>query len=458
MKNPLTIIFLLPAVLSLYYVVRGYIEKAFLYVYLPALLGLPFYYVCQLPHMPPLSAAEAVLIPITVGSLWQLLPKWRFQRMDLWIVLFLVSITLSEFLRENNFTNAIFTIVNGITSMLFPYIAGRLLIEPGLRLRTVKHFVILILFLSVLGLYELRMGLNPYAIAGSHILDFLPWTLQFRNGWARVATSFSDAELAGIAFVVALTLNSWLVYVNKSDLYKGHRVGHYLAKLERYHIPGLILFGMLYATQSRGPLLGAALAFLILQIPRFKRIRLATIVAALILVSVAATAYLYFDRYTSTVAGNVVSEQQASAFYRRQLLDNYKPIIEEGGWLGWGERSRPMVHGQESIDNEFLLIQVQQGRLGIILFLLIGFDSIWRLVSYIWRFKKREDIYFAICLLAALLSLAATLSTVYLGEQLPQIAFLLIGWSQSLQEDEPDQAYRTAQSIAEKFAFRRVFA
>ncbi len=453
MKNPASIIFLLPALVSLYYVLRGHTEKAFLRVFLPTLVGLPFYYGCQLPHLPPISASEAVLIPITAATLLGSGAKWRFSRVDLWVFLFIGSLVTSELLHESILTNAIFTITSGIMSMLFPYIVGRLLIEPSLRLSTVKRFISIILFLALIGLYELKMGVNPYTIVGSHFLDSLPWTLQFRGGWARVAVSFSDAELAGIAFVIAIALNYWLIYVNKSD--GNHRLGPRFSKLEKYHAPSLILFALLFATQSRGPILGAVLALAILQIPRFKNIRKASIITALSLAIGGIAVYAYFDRYTSGTDG-AASEQQASASYRRLLLENYKPFVEEGGWFGWSERSRPLVHGQESIDNQFLLTQLNQGRVGLILFVLIGLDTVWHLIAFTWRFKQREDIYFAFSLLAAMVSLWAVIGTVYLGEQLPQIAFLLIGWSQSLQEGNAAHPEYAASKTTTKFRFRRV--
>ncbi|HSY71380.1 MAG TPA: O-antigen ligase family protein [Alloacidobacterium sp.] len=459
MKNPLSILLLLPALFSLYYVVRGYTEKAFLQLYLPALLGLPFYYACRLPHMPPISVAEAILIPIAFGTVIRSFSKWRFCRVDLWVVLFMCSLAASEVLRENILNDGIFVVLSAITSMLFPYIVGRLLIEPQLRLQTAKRFVVISLFLTLIGLYELRMGINPYSIIASKLFGFshIEWTLQMRGGRARIATSFSDAELAGIVFTIAIALNWSLIQVNKLAHCRLDEPRGFFAKLQRWHLPGLILFGLLLLTQSRGPLLGAALAFAIIQIPKFKNTRRASIVMAVLLVLGGLAVYSYLDRYTASSNDGAASEQQASAAYRRLLLENYKPIVEEGGWLGWSTISRPQVRGQESVDNEFLLVQLIQGRLGLILFVLIGADTVWRLIQSTWRFRRREDLYFAFSLLAAMGALWFTITTVYLGEQLPQIAFLLIGWSQSLHETQDGRAEHLSAPEIARFNFKRVF-
>jgi hypothetical protein len=179
---------------------------------------------------------------------------------------------------------------------------------------------------------------------------------------------------------------------------------------------------------------------------------------AVLLLAGGVAAYSYLDRYTSPSDSGITTEQQASAAYRRLLLENYKPIVEEGGWLGWGIISRPKVHGQESIDNEFLLIQLDQGRLGLILFVLIGADTCWRLIKFTWTFKRREDLCFAFSLLAAMAAVWTTIASVYMGEQLPQITFLLIGWSQSLREGSSSQGNALSNPSMSKFSFKRVFA
>ena len=65
-------LFVLPALVSLILVIRGRVEIAFLWVYLPALLLLPNGYVFNVPHMPAISAAQGALIPIGAIALYRL--------------------------------------------------------------------------------------------------------------------------------------------------------------------------------------------------------------------------------------------------------------------------------------------------------------------------------------------------------------------------------------------------
>jgi hypothetical protein len=434
----LSILILIPGFVSLYYVIRQRVDIAFLWVYLPCLLLLPDYYAYRLPHLPPFSAAQASVIPIAIAVLAQSFSRWKLSRMDVWVVLFVGSLVASETLRERVFNDGVFLAISGIISMLLPYIVGRQLIEPHLRLQTVKNWVIFILCLLPDALYEYRFGASLY-VRGGELLELgnLPWSVQYRSGHARLSMSFSDAELAGIAFAVTFFFNLWLMELNKNDR-KFHlfpRIGERLAWLQKYYIPALILLAFVFFTQSRGPMMGAALGFLITQCTRFKTIknvRIATVVAIILLVVAVIGAFAYFQRYTSPEEGVALTEQQESAMYRKKLLENYAPALDEGGWLGWGIQSYPIFPGQKSIDNDFLLVQLVQGRLGILLWYMILAESLWNGFRCTWKTSDREDIVFAFTQLAGVLTVWLTLTTCYLGEQLPQFFFLLLGWQQSL--------------------------
>jgi O-Antigen ligase len=464
MKSALSALFLLPAFLCIRYAVAKRLDKAFLWIYLPCLLMLPDYYVYRLPHLPQISAAQAALLPLGLTVLFQSFSRWKFARMDLWVVLFMGSIAASEIFRENDPKDGLFLAIISFITVVLAYVVGRQLIEPDLRLETAKRFVIMLMLLAPLGAYEMRMGSSLYTMAGVRIfgLEMLPWSVQFRGGHVRLAMSLSDAELGGIVFATTLFLNTWLVRVDKNDRLSGQapRLGYRLQKLEKYHIPGLMLLGFLLLTRSRGPILAAALGAVILQIPRFKNVRRVSIIVGIVLVLGISSAYLYFQKYTQVSDTSSASEEQQSAMYRRQLLENYKPVLEQGGWLGWGVLSYPVFPGQRSIDNEYLLVQITQGRLGFYLLVIITAESLWHLIVCTWRFQNREDMAFAFTLLATLSMMWITYTTVFMGEQLPQITFMLLGWSQSLR-DNTSRVGATAgaqDASLTKFGFKRVFS
>ncbi|MGD0861067.1 MAG: O-antigen ligase family protein [Terracidiphilus sp.] len=452
-------IFLLPGLLSLYLVIRGRIEMAFLSVYLPALLLLPEGYALKFPHLPAISAAESALIPIGAVALYRLLRSGIPSLMDILLSLFIVSITASEVLRERVMNDGIFAALIAFISIFLAYAAGRTLVEPGLRLVTVRRFVILILLLSPLGLYEWRMGQSLYGVVGQRLfnLDSVRAFVQMRSGRGRMAVSFNDAELAGIVFGMTAALNVWLVYLRKWR--SAANLGKRLAWFEKYHIPGLLLLLCVFLTQSRGPMLAVGVGYLILQIPKFKSKKSAIVVVAILIAVAGLAGYEYFTHYTNVSdPGAVMNEQQGSALYRRQMNELYEPIVKQGGFLGWGVLSRPILPGMFSIDNEFLLVHLAYGNSGYILFMLIAAESFRGLVVRSWKLETPEDQAFAIVLLAAMTMFWISITTVWMGEQLPQIAFLLIGWSQSILPVSTGPAAATEIAAPSRFAFRRVFS
>ena len=273
--------------------------------------------------------------------------------------------------------------------------------------------------------------------AGFFGFQHVGWAVQLRNGRARISTSFSDTELSGIVYAVMLALNVWLFRINQIDLRAGimPRLGKWLAKLERYWIPTAILLLFLYLTQSRGPLLGAGAGLLILQIRRFTNPKIGTVLVGVVLTVGALTAYSYYSAIASMAS--TATEEQGSVAYRFELLKIYEPIVAQGGWLGWGALNHPSLEGLNSTDNEYLLTELSYGKLGYGLLMIIVAESIWAPLQGVWRFRNREDFLFALSALAALAIIWITIKTVYLGEQLPQLTFLLIGWSQSIKEGRP---------------------
>jgi hypothetical protein len=139
------------------------------------------------------------------------------------------------------------------------------------------------------------------------------------------------------------------------------------------------------------------------------------------------------------------------------MLKNYEPIIQAGGWLGWGVLSRPIVGSQISIDNTYLLTQLSYGKLGLYLFLLIAAEALASIAQKAFTFRSHEDRFFAFVLLGALFGLFESLYSVYLGASVISICFLLLGWSQSLQ-DSGSQAHTGSVAAQPKFRFKRVFA
>ena len=234
-----------------------------------------------------------------------------------------------------------------------------------------------------------------------------------RSGHGRLGGSFHSPEIVGIAFGMTFALNSWLFFMNKRQ--PGAKLGEIFSKLEKFHVPELLLLLLIWLTESRGPLMSLAAGILILQITRVKYTKLATGLVVVLLILAALGAKQYFARITDVSDLSQISEQASSAMYRRVMNQVYPEIAEKGGWFGYGVTGVPHVGGMNSIDNHFLLVYLIQGKLGYILIMLICAESIRTAIARLWRFQASEDRAFACSMLAALAIFWITLYTVFMG-------------------------------------------
>jgi hypothetical protein len=459
----MSLLVLVPSLICLFFVVRGRVETAFLSVYLPMLLLFPQAFSIRLPHLPQFSISELTAIPLGVVALYRLAQKGRPVVMDFLVGLFLIFLTVTEALYEHDTKDGLCIAAISIVSMGMCYAIGRTMIEPDLRLATVRRVVLLVLLLGLPGIFEWRMGHNIYAPLGKYFGVDMAASIQIRGGHGRFSAAFSDSEIAGIALGMTAALNAWLAYLWRTRSWENP--GRLFSTLERYHIAGLLLLTYVFFTQSRGPELALIVGYLILQIPRFKNTKLLTAVVAVLILAGGAAAYQNFTHNTDLAElYGPQDEQQASALYRRRMLEVFQPILQQGGLLGWGYKSIPhaqglgnLGNGVQSIDNEFLYVNLAQGTLGYTLLLLIAGESVRSLVVRSWRLNSLEDRAFAFSMLAAMAVLWIALATVYMGDQLPQMAFLLIGWGQSIEAGAIGPARMPESAVPTKFAFKRVF-
>jgi hypothetical protein len=264
------------------------------------------------------------------------------------------------------------------------------------------------------------------------------------------------AEEAGIVFVIGFFLSLWLWFLNRqmTDTPEPKHLG-----LRRSTIYcGAIMLGLLM-TLSRGPLLGAAAGYLIARIGLTKGKRLAMVVALLLLtaggvvVHEKAASFARAETGLTHADAAASDESKASAAYRTQLFEVYEPIAEEGGWFGWSATAFPRQITYWSIDNEYLLLWVAQGKIGITLFLLIMLEGTIGLVRAILGARRAIDASLYYCLAGMLFGVAVILTTVFLSGQGFLLFFFCIGWIHSL----PSPQNSWWEQPEARFAFRRVY-
>jgi hypothetical protein len=353
--------------------------------------------------------------------------------MDFWVALFIFTSAYAE-ATPWGVNGAFLFLMSAILECWVPYMVGKLLVErTGMRAETVRSIAVWMAVASVLAMPEFLLKWNTYIHFWSHFFPGQWRSPGIRQGFGRVTGPYEWSETAGMVLLMGLLLALWLQHCKTKSL---GAIG-YLDRLLKYtRIIIFVLITTLLMTQSRGPWIGAIIAVIIASIGRAKNaLRQAILVFGLSLV-VGIPLYLWFHDYVSGPTAAIGSEQQ-TAQYRKQMIDNYIPIAESGGAFGWGN-AYSHVGGQDSIDNEYLLVWLLQGYVGLASLILIVVEGTTSLVRAGIKARSIQERYFAFSLLGALLGMAFCVYTVWLSDQPYQMFFLIIGWSQALHSVDGD--------------------
>ena len=345
-------------------------RSALLNVVLPTLLLLPASFYMEVTHLPRLAFIDVTLFVFGIGLLIKDGLNWQFSRMDLFVALFILSCGYAEWTHFGAWRAGALALLEGFV----PYAAAKLLLrDRATELEVIKRITILTALAFAFGSFEFLFKHNPYSWFWSH---FYPgqWgggTTQLRWGFGRTAGPYTQSEFAGIMVMTALLLGLWLARWYSSRRPRALLTGPTL------WFAGLLAGGLvisLYITQARGPWIGAVLALVVASIGRALKPARRTVIILSITLAVALPLYFGVKQYTSGPRTDYGSEKE-TAQYRAELIDNYIPMAEHGGAWGLG-RMIPIVHGQSSIDNEFLFVWLVQGYVGLVSLLLLLMECI----------------------------------------------------------------------------------
>jgi hypothetical protein len=478
----MALIILFPAVVCWAVLAMGTARKALLNVYLPTLLLLPQYYVLRIKHLPPLSFADAAVVPLAIALMVTSMRRWRFAWMDLWVLLLAVAAAISEGLGTQlangdwvrlfsadaaasqqlsiKLANGGLMFVNVLLTAVFPYMIGKLMLEQQdddgspMRRKVIRRVVALLAVVGALSVHDFLQETNLWQRLARPLQPYQSeiWAPQVRWGFGRIAGPFGHAILAGMVFLMGLVYCLWL---RRADPKWGAR--RILAGLP-FTVRGAILTALaagLIMTQSRGPWIGVGLALVFALFTRMLPVRKAALAFLVFLAIFGTVAFTIGKHYTNLTLRQATTVEQRNAIYRRDLLTNYAPKVAERPLFGWGITDYPAVNGQQSIDNQYLVLAVIEGFFGLALFLAIVTGTAMRLLQFISRPLEQEDRLLVFAHLAVLIGLMTTVATVYMGEQVVALFYLLVGWVQGM---HPVPAAAAGSDLAPPARFRRVLA
>ena len=416
-------------------------EKAFLNVYLPVLLMTPVAYKIKIGPFPDIHLDQAALLPIIPFFLFYRILYWRFSFMDLLVLAYVLSYSLSDYISDSLW-QAQNTFIKAITQVFLPYILAKALIEPlNLGVAFAKRFVVCLFIDALAMVLELISGKNPFL---QIFWQFFPGeTFGYgppRFGFNRVYGPFKHSILAGMVLVIAHRLNRWL-QMCKALPWRSYPLNSALSKI--YHlvtltIPKGRLFGfflilaMLF-TFSRGPWLGALVGAFVFSIALSKNVKRSLIVKGFCGVVLLYVLYLFIENYTAfTPYSQPGGDLEGSAIYRSKLWGEYEPFILEKPWWGWGITQMPMFEAMPSIDNYYLYLTLLHGIMTLFFFvallLILWVRLVKKGISKNLTDKRRM---LAFTFLGIFSAIFIVLGTVYIDDQISEILFILVGWSES---------------------------
>ena len=424
----------IPGFIAWYVATRYSTARALLLVVLPVMLLLPSNFRFDFPGYPGFNFNQTALLAVGAVYFFRDSGHWKYSRMDLWVGGIMLSGFLSDYFR-GTFSDGIRVVVDMSTSCLLPYVLAKGIIErDNKRIEIAKQIVLLLAFVGAFSLYEFRFGVNIFQRS---LRDFFPldqseWVTQLRWGYARIAGPYSHAILAGTILAVGLVLHYYLTA-------QGHWKKWDLAWLPTFGISKPIALGLAIAaglamTMSRGPWLAAGFGLVVVFTGRMKDHRKALGAIVLMLILGGAGAAHLLLKYANGQRETAATTEEETAIYRRDLVPMYMPYVQEAAPFGWGRVHTPKLAYMPSIDNHYLLLAVVQGYAGLGAFLMILGEAVLTAVAAAKAADTAEERAFAFTMFGGVAGIAVSIAMVYLGMQLHQLFFFLVGWSEGFRQ------------------------
>jgi len=440
-----------PALIAAYVAIRYTPARAFLQVYIPVLLLLPMYFRWVIPVLPDPTFEQATILPIAAVFLWRHGKDWKFSFADVLIVSFAGSIGLSEYL-NTNYNEAQNLMFDMVASVVFPYMLAKGLIEPyQLRVRFAKKIVMMLLIVSILSVYEFRMGITPWFLM-RHFFpgQGLEWVTTFRYGFARISGPYGHAILAGLILAVGFRLQRWLEW---SGAWEPRFKWLKWLRISKARLITMGIIGGIIMTMVRGPWLGGFAGAALTAVGRTKHRQRALLLIAAFIVIVGIPAASAFYAYASVGRAHAKTPSQETTAYRMELIDKYVDTAMKRPAWGYGRNTWPKDPTAPSIDNYYLLLCLMHGLVALVLLLTIMITTTYRLVRVEIRLPVTYPLGSSLgfTLAGIFIIYAVTIATVYMGMQTIPIFAIITGWSEGYL-----LGVRDAGTPASPFTFRRV--
>jgi len=437
-------------------------QEAFLKVWIPFFLSMPFVFWCNIPGLPDPNFMQAAILPILFVLLRDQGHAMRFGRMEVLLLLYVLVRVVADFL-SRGYSDAQNYAFYMLSSLIGPYLIGNYLINSRrMDIATAKMFVLMFVLFFPMFLYEAKFWVSPIYKLLSGFFPNAISGLSIRWGLARTAGTFEHPILACIMIILVYRLHRWLCWQGVWDAPQTGLLGRIQKQLKRFplafkHQISAMLILMSLMTISRGPWIGGFAAAALVAVGNMKdRWKWLLIVLALfagggILGQTALNAYITPEE------GEVLSGEAQTMLYRKVMVEQYQKFLLEKKWTGWGLTTVPKIRGMESVDNAFFLMALQHGLLAPGMFVIIFLYAIISQLKFGLKAAPGEP-PMGFTFSGIYLMCFISFSTVYMGAQTEPMLFLLLGWGEGIKNRKEAVGVQSSSSgpIPPALPFRRV--
>ncbi len=439
------------------------LETAFLRVWIPFFLLLPFIFWIHVPLLSDYNFMSAAIFPILFVLLKDKLSEIRIGPMETLLLVYVVLRVVVDYL-SRGYSDAQHYAHYLAGSVLGPYLLARYLINSRrMDIETARKFVLMFLLLFPVFLYEAKFWVSPIYQLVSPLFPHSYSSVSIRWGIARTAGTFEHPILACIMIIAVYRMHRWLSWQGVWDQVQTGWLGWLQKQSKRLPIAfkyqiSIVLIMMALMTISRGPWIGGFAGAVLVMVGNAKNRKQWLMIVLVIFLVGAVAGQIALDAYITPKEGEILSGEAQTMLYRKVMIEQYKGFLVEKMWTGWGLTTVPTIRGMESVDNAFFLMALQHGVLAPALFAIIFLYAIVTQVKFGLRAPPGEPpIGFTFS--GIYLTCFIAFTTVYMGAQTEPMLFLLLGWGEAIKNRKPEVNAMPGAQMAPTVAkptFRRV--
>ena len=416
-----------------------------LFAFIVVLAIWPDYLAFDLPGLPWITAIRVIAVPLALAFLVSLSVSSVYRQslsarlavapITHRLVLIFIGIAFFSLLVASNPVVSINKLVVAILYWFLPfYAAVWTFSRPNLALRLAYFLWFAVLVTVVIGLWEWRLKMIPWA--GS-VPSFLaiedPVVQRILSGTARATTGIYRVQSK---FTTPLGFAEFLAFSTPFVLYFAMYAKHWVFRVAAVATVPLIL-NAIFSTDSRLGFVGFVMSFLILlglwSLRQWVRNRHsifgpAITIAYPAILSVFLLATFFVGRLRNMVWGT--GAQSYSSLAREEQVDMGLPIVFSQPWgHGIGNAASVLgyrnLEGTLTIDTYYLSVALEFGVIGFIIFFLIFLSALIYGVIYLVKAEEESDLL--VMPIMATLSIFLVVKSVFSQQENHPLVFVLLG-------------------------------